>query len=116
MSEKIKISPYPAAGHPEYSHLQPIVDFLLENGNESSNSFLWGNNRTGYFCHLQKDIDFEELKTRFDLPDSIKLNEKEQTIDCFNTYSLIKKAQVNEEKIWVRTQLIFGGQPTFYLL
>jgi len=92
MSEKITIEPYPAAGQPEYSHLQPVADFLLEHGNKSSNSFLWGNNRTGYFCHLESDIDFEALKSNFHFPDSIKINEKTQTIDCFNTYAVIKKA------------------------
>lgn len=92
MSEKIKIEPYPPVGEPEYAHLQPVVDFLLAHGNRSSNSFVWGNNRTGYFCHLKNDIDFEALKSKFDFPDSIKINEQTQTIDCFNTYAVIKKA------------------------
>ncbi len=92
MMQKIKIAPYPKKGTVDYSHLQPIVDYLIENGNKSVNSYLWGNNRTGYFCHLKNDIDFEGVKKVFDLPSSIKLNEKTQTIDCFNTYSLIKKS------------------------
>lgn len=92
MTKKIEIAAYPKEGEASYSHLQPIVGFLLEGGNKSSNSFLWGNNRTGYFCHLQKDIDFESVKAKFEIPESIKLNEDAQTIDCFNTYSLIKKA------------------------
>lgn len=91
MSGKVKIYPYPQAGKPEYSHLQPIVDFLLEGGNKSSNSFLWGNNRTGYFCHLKEEIDFKGILDNFELPESIKLDEKSQTIDCFNTYSMIRK-------------------------
>ncbi|SMS01153.1 hypothetical protein VIM7927_02430 [Vibrio mangrovi] len=45
----IKIEEYAPDGMPNYHHLQPIVDYLLKNGNESCNSFLWGNNRTGYF-------------------------------------------------------------------
>ncbi|MCI2284314.1 hypothetical protein L3081_14140 [Colwellia sp. MSW7] len=88
---KSKIKPYPEDGTAEYSHLQPIVDFLIENGNKSVNQYIWGNNRTGYFCHLQKDIDFEGLKREFDFPESIKFNEEKQSIDCFNTYTLIKK-------------------------
>lgn len=91
MSEKIKIDPYPAPGELPYSHLQPIVDFLLENGNKSANAFLWVNNRTGYFCHLKKDIDFVRIKKNFEMPGSIKLNEVTQTVDCFNACSLIKK-------------------------
>lgn len=92
MMQKIKIDPYPKEGAADYSHLQPIVDYLIRNGNKSANSYLWRNNRTGYFCHLQDDIDFEGVRKTFDLPSSIKLNEKTQTIDCFNTHSLIKKA------------------------
>lgn len=92
MKNKIKISARPEQGEALYSHLQPIVDFLLAGGNKPSSRFLWGNNRTGYFCHLKNDIDFEGVKDNFELPDSIKLNEGAQTIDCFHTYSLIKKA------------------------
>lgn len=86
---KTKVLPYPRDGEPSCSHLQPVVDYLINNGNKSVNTYFWGNNRTGYFCHLRYDIDFNELKKVFDFPESIKLNEKNQTIDCFNTYSSI---------------------------
>lgn len=92
--KKIKIEAYPKTGTPDYSHLQPIVDYLINSGNKSVNSYLWGNNRTGYFCHLQNDIDFDGIKKAFDIPDSIKIDEKTQTIDCFNTYSLIKTVKI----------------------
>jgi hypothetical protein len=88
--QKRKITAFPEAGEADYSHLQPIVDFLIEKGNKSVNKYLWGNNRTGYFCHLNDPIDFDELETVFELPESIKWNEKNQSIDCYNTYSLIK--------------------------
>lgn len=91
MTNKITILKYPQKGDPPYGHLQPIVDFLLQGGNVSANSFLWGNNRTGYFCHLKNNIDFEGVKEIFNIPDSIKIDEDAQTIDCLNTYSLIKK-------------------------
>jgi hypothetical protein len=74
----------------DYYHLQPVVDYLLSKGNVSHNDFLWGNNRTGYFCHLEKDIDFDDLLSVFEFPDTIKINKNEQTIDCFTTYSVIK--------------------------
>ncbi len=88
---KIKITPYPKDGEPDYSHLQPIVDYLINRGNKSINPYVWGNNRTGYFCHVKDDIDFDKLREVFDFPDSIKINEVTQTIDCFNTYTVIKK-------------------------
>lgn len=74
----------------DYYHLQPVVDYLLSKGNISHNDFLWGGNKTGYFCHLEKDIDFDDLSSVFEFPDTIKINKKEQAIDCFTTYSLIK--------------------------
>ncbi|WP_444887000.1 hypothetical protein [Microbulbifer sp. JMSA008] len=74
----------------DYDHLSPVVDFLLGQGLVSNNDFLWGNNRTGYFCHLKGDIDFSLLRDNFEFPDSIVLNEDLQTIDCQITYSLIK--------------------------
>jgi hypothetical protein len=89
--KKIEIDAYPKDGSADYSHLQPILDYLIENGNSSVNTYLWGSNRTGYFCHLKNDIDFDGIRKDFDLPNSIKLNESTQTIDCFNTYAVIKK-------------------------
>ena len=34
---------------PVYSHLDPIVDLLLGNGNRLSYEFRWGENRTGFY-------------------------------------------------------------------
>lgn len=87
---KQKIEPYAVEGKPGYHHLNPVVEYLLKKGNESSNNFIWGSNRTGYFCHLKGKIDFAQLLETFDFPESIKLSEDNQSIDCFNTYSIIK--------------------------
>lgn len=87
---KINIKPYPSSGDPDYAHLQPVVDFLIGRGNTSVNDYLWGVNRTGFFCHLANEIDFEELRANFTFPDSVKLNAEEQSIDCHNTYSVIR--------------------------
>ena len=89
----IKINEYPEKGSPDYSHLQPIVDWLLEHGNELAYDFMWGNDRTGYFCHLKKDIDFDGLESNFEFPQSLKIDRDKQMIDCFNTYSVIKKVE-----------------------
>lgn len=86
---KIKIDPMPKLG-PDYSHLSPIVGFLIEHGNELSNDFFWGNNRAGYFCHLKRNIDFALLREKFIFPESVVLNEGLQTIDCHKTYSIIR--------------------------
>ncbi len=86
---KTLIEPYAKSGK-DYEHLSSIVEFLVKQGHESNNDFLWGSNRTGYFCHLKGNINFDLLKKKFDFPESIVLNEDLQTIDCHNTYSLIK--------------------------
>ena len=87
---KVKIAEYPNKGEPDYSHLNKLVEFLLESGNKPKHEYLWGVNRTGYFCHLTKDIDFNAVQTHFDIPPSIQLCEPEQRISCMNTYSNIK--------------------------
>jgi len=46
---KTKVLPYPRDGEPSCSHLQPVVDYLINNGNKSVNTYVWGNNRTGIF-------------------------------------------------------------------
>lgn len=86
---KIVINSYSECGI-ELDHFSPIVDFLLANGHEPAHEFVWGNNRTGYFCHLKGDIDFSVLMDRFQFPPTIVVNQENQTIDCQNTYALIK--------------------------
>lgn len=86
---KTVIEPYSKNGK-DYEHLSPVVEFLSKQGHESNNDFLWGNNRTGYFCHLKGNIDFALLRENFEFPDTVVVNEDLQTIDCHNTYSLIK--------------------------
>lgn len=88
--KKIQIQPRAEGGKPDYDHLNPIIDHLIAEGYEPSNPFIWGSNKTGYFAHFRNDIDFTKLKETFDFPESIRLDETLQTIDCFNTYSLIK--------------------------
>lgn len=87
----MKISDCPRNGESDYSHMIPIVEFLLSNGNVSANEYIWGNNRTGYFCYLVNDIDFEDLDKNFIFPESMHIDVEKQIIDCVNTYTLIRK-------------------------
>lgn len=91
MTQKVRIQAYPNEGEPDYAHLNPVVEFLIKNGNSSANEYIWGCNRTGYFCHLNRDINFDGLREVFIFPESVKLDEVNHSIDCFNTYSIIKK-------------------------
>ena len=75
---------------PDYDILEPIVELLLCNGLELKNEFRWGNNRTGYFCHLVGNIDFDLIRESFEMPETIFFNENLQTIESMETYSHIK--------------------------
>ena len=56
------------AVRPVYAHLEPIVDLLLKGGNKLALPYRWGENRTGYFCFLEKPIDFTLIESAFLLP------------------------------------------------
>ncbi|TEW45740.1 hypothetical protein [Psychromonas algicola] len=73
-----------------YSHMEPIVDFLLQNGNELfyTNS-KWGSDRTGYLCWLKKPIDKALVLANFNLPETIKMSETGD-MDCYITSTRIK--------------------------
>lgn len=87
---KFQVQQY-SSGSEDYAHLNPVIEYLIEvTDNQSCNNYIWGNNRTGYFCHLKNEIDFKGLHDRFQFPDSIVLDEEKQTIDCQISYSVIK--------------------------
>lgn len=73
-----------------YEHLDPLVDFLLEQGNALSRNFRWGENRTGYFCLLVKAIDFDLIAKEFILPPYVRFNKEENSIECDKTWVSIK--------------------------
>lgn len=39
-----------------YEILEPILNLLLENGNEIKTDYRWGSNPTGYFCVLKMTL------------------------------------------------------------
>lgn len=73
-----------------YEHLEPLIDFLLENGNELARSYRWGENRTGYFCLLEKPIDFELIERAFLLPPYIRLMREKDAIECDKSWVSVK--------------------------
>jgi hypothetical protein len=75
---------------PVYLHLEPIVDLLLERGNILAHDYRWGENRTGFFCHLKKPIDFALVEASFELPSFILLNRADDSIECDITWATIK--------------------------
>lgn len=69
-----------------YAHLQPIVEALLSGGNESMYDDLFFLDKDGWRCDLKKSIDFDLIKSQFDLPGSISLSETHDSILCENTW------------------------------
>ena len=65
-----------------YSHLDPVIDLLLDNGNELKHEYRWGSTREGYFCYLAKPIDFKLLYQYFDFDSSIYIIEDKNYIYC----------------------------------
>ena|SRR5688572_4961611 len=81
--------PLDPGARPAYLHLEPIVDLLLERGNVLAHPFRWGENRTGYFCHLREPIDFALVEASFELPPNILLNREEGSIECDISWATI---------------------------
>lgn len=95
---KIIISSSSKAGDKPYSHLEPIVEQLLSAGNELSDPLpnfpLEGKgfymDRDGWKCDLKKPIDFKLIDNKFELPKSILISEKNNSILCKNTWIEIR--------------------------
>lgn len=57
-----------------YSNLFPIVEFLVRLGNVTlDGGFLL--TQAGWICRLQRPIDFEAVRSEFEIPASIDLSE-----------------------------------------
>lgn len=78
------------AVRPVYLHLEPIVQLLLEHGNELARSYRWGEDRTGFHCLLSKGIDFDLVRKEFEIPDFIRLDVENDAIECDITWASIK--------------------------
>jgi len=87
MKTKINFDP---SVRPVYFHLEPIVDALLAAGNSLARPYRWGENRTGYFCFLSQPIDFGLVAKEFEIPDFVRLNEADGSIECDRTWTTIR--------------------------
>jgi len=95
MTTKAKI--FSESRDPErpYSHLIPVVEKLLELGNELAHSQMFYLSQDGWRCDLKRPINFAAIRENFELPDSIELGEANNTIWC--------------RKSWVEVQGGFGA-------
>ena len=91
---KTRIAAEPASGEAPYAHLKPIVEALLEAGNEPSppsgghvpNRLGFYQDKDGWRCDLLRPIDFELLYRKFELPPSLSLNIKANSISDGRTW------------------------------
>jgi len=88
MSEKRRIQ-FDSKVRPVYSHLEPIVDLLLDNGNGLSHDYKWGEDRTGFYCHFRLPLDFELIEKAFELPPFVTLNRQSDSVECQRTWASI---------------------------
>ena len=88
MSKKRQIT-FDSKVRPVYSHLEPIVDLLLTNGNSLSHEYRWGENRTGFYCHLQHRLDFDLIESTFEFPSFVRLNRQNDSVECDQTWASI---------------------------
>lgn len=86
----IQINAMPSNEKRPYEHLIPLIEALLEDGNETTTSEMFHRDRDGWRCDLKKPIDFGLLRQTFALPPSIELSEKNNSIFCKNTWVEIK--------------------------
>lgn len=75
-------------GEPPMSHLAPMLLALVEAGNEvrwQNDSFGFIPQPDGWFCELLRPIDFDLVRRRFVLPESVRLDpEGDRILDDAN--------------------------------
>lgn len=90
MTFKWKIDPLPPDGAPPYTHLEPIIDALVEAGNEIAGPEKFYLARDGWLGDLRNPIDFALVRQRFELPPTIELWPTEDSILCRYTWTSIR--------------------------
>lgn len=86
---QIAIQSRPAAGMPPYSHLEPLVEFLIERGNKINGPTRWRNTPSGWLCSLLLPIDAGILRRDVVLPPSIQFDEGNNAVGCQLTWCTI---------------------------
>lgn len=80
-------------GQPLWTHLEPVVEYLLANGNRLSYEYRWGSTREGFYCHVVLPIDFDGLEREFLFPPTIILGRAGNVIFDEKTGCLIQAAK-----------------------
>lgn len=62
------------------SHLEPIVQALISNGNRPLSPDWFSLDQDGWHCLLEQPIDFDLLLSRFEFPSSVNLSRANDAI------------------------------------
>lgn len=81
MTNRIEVVFHPDM-RPVHAYLEPIVDILVASGNQLAHDYRWGEDRTGFFCHLARPMDFNLIEATFTLPAGIRLDRAGDVLEC----------------------------------
>jgi len=62
------------------AHLEPIVEALINSDNSVIGQGVFNFDRDGWYCLLDKPIDFDLLESLFEFPKNIQLSRKDDSI------------------------------------
>jgi hypothetical protein len=93
MTERRRIEEEPAAGAHNYAHLVPLVEALIEHGNElafpPSDGGVFGGDQGGPVAFLTGRIDWKWVQDNFELPDLVRYDpEQDEIFDNKNWISI----------------------------
>lgn len=81
------------SGNPQrpYAHLQPIVDVLVENGNEiTTDPAGFYLTQGGWVCDFRYPIDYALLEAAFVLPSTVHFGQKVNAVLCDRSWAEIR--------------------------
>lgn len=84
--EKMKVRSEPEDPQVPYSHLEPIVDTLLADGNKIHGPAKFFRDTDGWRCDLKNPINFALIEKMFELPQTITLSREHGSILCHTTW------------------------------
>jgi len=73
-----------------FAHLIPIVDELVQAGNELVHKKIFHLDPDGWRCLFKKPIDFNLLERKFNFPNNIELSRQHDSILDINTWVEIR--------------------------
>ncbi len=77
-------------GREPYNNLIPIVEELIRNGNKSKYPEIFLATPGGWECFLEKKIDFDLIREKFELPENVILEESRNFITDSLSFTIIE--------------------------